>query len=140
MERIQAPQPKHRLQSCKCCRSLWNKGSTRDPLESSVMQRPSASPRIPSLWMLMKTRIFGRINRDRIWHSPSLPRKPRFPDFEAGFFRFAEEMFVFEAHAAALKSEANPDIGPLRRELGKWLCLEFAGASTNYKGRRGTMG
>ena len=116
------------------------KQSTRGSPESSVMQLPSASPRSHSLWMPTKTRIFRRFDRVLIWHSPSLQRKPRFPDFAAGFFRFAEEMFVFDAHAATLKSEAHPDIGPLRSELGKWLCLEFAGASTNYKGRRGTMG
>ena len=104
------------------------------------MQLPSASPRIPSVWMLTKTQIFRRINRVVIWHSPSLPRKPQFQDFEAGLFRFAEEMFVFDAHATALKSEAHPDLGPLGSELGKWLCLEFAGAPTNHKGRRGTMG
>jgi hypothetical protein len=93
------------------------KRSTRGSLESSVMQLPSASPRIPSVWMLTKTRIFRRFDRVLIWHSPSLQRKPRFPDFEAGFFRFAEEMFVFDAHATALKSEAHPDVDPLRREL-----------------------
>jgi hypothetical protein len=49
-------------------------------------------------------------------------------------------MFVFDAHATAPNREAHPDLGPLRSELGKWLCLEFAGASTNYEGRRGTMG
>jgi hypothetical protein len=49
-------------------------------------------------------------------------------------------MFVFDAHDAALNREAHPDLGPLRSELGKWLCFKFGGASTNYEGRRGTMG
>ena len=36
------------------------------------------------------------------------------------FFGFAEEVFVLDALATALKSEAHLGLGRLRRELGKW--------------------
>ena len=53
------------------------------------------------------------------------------------FFRFAEEVFVAHALAAGLESQAHPDFGRLRRELGDWPRDDFAGTSAHeFRGLR----